>query len=117
MTQLTCIVCPRGCHLEVDEENGYTVTGAGCPRGEAYGKKELTAPTRTVTSTVSIHGALHHRLPVRSNTDVPKALLRDVVSALHEVKVEAPVHVGDVIVKNILDSGADIVAAKTMNKE
>lgn len=33
MKELICIVCPRGCHLKVDEACGYTVTGNGCPRG------------------------------------------------------------------------------------
>ena len=45
MTDLICIVCPKGCHLKVDEENGYKVTGNGCPRGAAYGEKELVNPT------------------------------------------------------------------------
>lgn len=48
MTELICIVCPKGCHLKVDEQNDYAVTGNGCKRGEAYGKKELTNPTRVV---------------------------------------------------------------------
>ena len=48
MTDLICIVCPKGCHLKVDEENGYKVTGNGCPRGAAYGEKELVNPTRVI---------------------------------------------------------------------
>ena len=52
MAELICIVCPKGCHLTVDESNGYAVSGHSCPRGEAYGKAELISPTRTVTSTV-----------------------------------------------------------------
>ena len=54
MTELTCIVCPKGCRLNVDEENGFLVTGYGCSRGKEYGHKELTAPTRTLTSIVRI---------------------------------------------------------------
>ena len=65
MTELICIVCPKGCHLKVDEENGYAVTGNSCERGAAYGKKELVNPTRVVTSTVRIEGAALRRLPVR----------------------------------------------------
>ena len=58
MTELICIVCPKGCHLKVDEENGYRVTGNSCKRGEEYGKKELTNPTRVITSTVRVTGGL-----------------------------------------------------------
>ena len=55
MKELICIVCPKGCHLRVDEDNGYAVTGNGCPRGAEYGKIELTHPTRVVTSLSLIH--------------------------------------------------------------
>lgn len=55
MKELICITCPKGCHLKVDEENGYAVTGNSCPKGEAYGKAELCHPTRVVTSTVKWH--------------------------------------------------------------
>ncbi len=54
MKELICIVCPRGCHLTVDENNGYAVTGNSCKRGEIYGKAEVTNPVRVVTSTVAV---------------------------------------------------------------
>ena len=57
MTELICIGCPRGCHLKVDEQNGYAVSGNSCPVGAEYGKNELTNPTRVLTSTVRITGA------------------------------------------------------------
>ena len=57
MKELICIVCPNGCHLKVDEENGYNVTGNKCERGAEYGKAELLHPVRVVTSTVRIEGA------------------------------------------------------------
>lgn len=75
MTDLICIVCPKGCHLHVDEENGYAVTGNSCPRGADYGKKELVNPTRVITSTVKITGGIHHRLPVKTDRDIPKAMI------------------------------------------
>ena len=52
MKDLICIMCPKGCHLKVDEEHGYTVTGNRCPRGAEYGHNELKNPTRVITSTV-----------------------------------------------------------------
>ena len=72
MRELICITCPKGCHLKVDEENDYKVTGNGCPRGAIYGKKECTHPTRVVTSTVKIVGAEIERLSVKTNGDIPK---------------------------------------------
>ena len=71
MTEVICTMCPNGCHLQVDEENGYAVTGNKCPRGAVYGKSELTNPVRIVTTTVRIEGAAHPSLPVKTAGDVP----------------------------------------------
>ena len=75
MKELICIVCPKGCHLKVDEENGYAVTGNGCPRGAEYGKAELVNPTRVVTSTVRCIGGGHPRCPVKTDRAIPRELL------------------------------------------
>ena len=114
MTNLICIVCPKGCHLAVDEEHDYKVTGFGCPRGEEYGKKEMTNPTRVITSTVKITGGIHKRLPVKTNRDIPKGLIHDAMALLDPVELTAPVKVGDVVVKDICGTGADWVASRGM---
>lgn len=114
MTNLICIVCPKGCHLAVDEENDYSVTGFGCQRGVDYGKKELTNPTRVITSTVKISGGIHKRLPVKTNRDIPKGLIHDAMALLDPVELTAPVKVGDVVVKDICGTGADWVASRNM---
>jgi len=114
MVQLICIGCPRGCHLTVDPDNGYSVTGNHCDVGANYGKNELLNPTRVLTTTVQITGAIHNSLPVKSDGAIPKNLLIDAARSLKDVKVQSPVKTGDVIVKNILNTGIDIVAAKTM---
>ena len=77
MTDLICIVCPKGCHLKVDEENGYKVTGNGCPRGAAYGEKELVNPTRVITSTVRVEAKTARRVPVKTASDIPKGKIYD----------------------------------------
>ena len=70
MKELTCIICPRGCHLVVDDE--LNVTGNTCPRGAVYAKQELTHPTRTLTSTVRIESEIEVSLPVKSDKPLPK---------------------------------------------
>ncbi len=114
MKELICIVCPKGCHLSVDEENGYSVTGNGCPRGAEYGKNELTNPMRTVTSTVAITGAAQKRCPVKTNAPIPKAKMFEAVRALDGIVICSPVRVGDVVVKNVAGTDADIICTKTM---
>ena len=114
MKELICIVCPRGCRLQIHPEQNNLVTGNHCDKGIEYAKTEFTAPVRTVTSTVKILGAAYPRLPVKTNHPIPKECIDDVMKTLNTVCVTAPVHVGDIIVKNIVDSGADLVATRTM---
>ena len=114
MTELICIGCPKGCHLKVDEENGYAVTGNSCPIGAEYGANELKNPTRVLTSTVRIVGGLHDCLPVRTNKPIPKPLLLQAMAELKNIEVKSPVRMGDVIVSNILDTGADVIATRNM---
>ena len=111
-TELTCIVCPRGCHLVVDEQ--LNVTGNSCPRGAVYGKQEVTDPRRTVTSTVKCDSIDFAVCPVKTNKDISKAKIFAVMDAINQVEVHVPVHVGDVIVSNIADSGADLVCTRTL---
>lgn len=114
MTELICIVCPRGCHLQVDEANGYAVTGNSCPRGAEYGRQEISDPRRSVTSTVLIEGAMYRRLPVRTDRTVPKADMVKVMDAIKQVRLSAPVKRGDVIIENVAGTGANLIATKDM---
>lgn len=114
MTNVICIVCPKGCHLSVDEENGYEVTGFGCERGKEYGKKELVNPTRVITSTVKVKGGIHSRCPVKTNSDIPKPLIKEAMELLNDVELISPVKVGDIVVKDILGTGVDFVAARNI---
>ena len=106
MTDLICIVCPKGCHLHVDEENGYAVTGNSCPRGADYGKKELVNPTRVITSTVRVAGAPYPRCPVKTDRPIPKGLLFQAMAALDGVDLTAPVALGQVVVEDVCGTGA-----------
>jgi CxxC motif-containing protein len=114
MKQLICICCPKGCHLSVDEENGYAVTGNGCPKGADYGKKELTNPTRIITSTVKITGAQHRRCPVKTDRDIPKELMFQTMELLDEVQLVSPVKRGDIVISNLLGTGANVIVTKDM---
>lgn len=114
MKEVICIVCPKGCHLTVDENNDYAVTGYGCERGIAYGKKELVNPTRVITSTVKIKDAIYPRCPVKTSSDIPKGIIYDAMALLDNLEVSSPIYVGDVVVKDICGTGVDFVSTRTM---
>ena len=112
--ELICIGCPMGCPLTVELEGGeiLSITGHTCRRGEVYARKEVTNPTRIVTSTVDVEGGKVARVSVKTKEDVPKEKIFQCVKALKGVTVKAPVHIGDVIVANVADTGVDIVATR-----
>lgn len=114
---LTCINCPMGCALtvEMDGDEVISVSGNTCPRGEAYGRKEVTNPTRIVTSTVRVTGGAADMVSVKTKQDIPKGKIFECVKALKDVEVQAPVHIGDVIVADVAGTGAAIVATKSVD--
>jgi len=117
MKELICIVCPKGCHLQVDENNDYAVTGNGCPRGAEYGKAELTNPTRVVTSTVRCTGGAYPRCPVKTDKPIPKGKMFEVMEELNRVELIAPVNVGQVVIENVCGTGVNVVSARTMKEQ
>ena len=112
---LTCIRCPRGCALTVTLDDGQVVSveGNACRRGDIYARAEVTNPTRTVTSIVPVTGSdIAHMVSVKTAGEVPKAKVLDVVGALADVAVEAPVEIGDVILGDVCGTGIDVVATR-----
>lgn len=111
---LICINCPMGCPLTVEMKEGQVVSVSGntCKRGEIYARKEVTNPTRIVTTTVKVKGGETDRVSVKTKEDIPKEKIFDCIRALKGIEVTAPVHIGDVILKNAADTGVDIVATK-----
>lgn len=114
---LTCINCPMGCALTIEMEGDevISISGNTCPRGEAYGRKEVTNPTRIVTSTVRVTGGAADMVSVKTKQDIPKGKIFDCIKALRDVEVQAPVHVGDVIVTDVAGTGVEIVATKSVD--
>ena len=110
MKELTCIICPRGCRLKIDDN--MNVSGNFCMRGAMYAKQELTDPRRSITSIMRVSNRENLMVSVKTNKDISKAKIFEVLKAIENISVQAPIHIGDVLVKNAADSGADIIATK-----
>lgn len=117
--KLICINCPMGCPLTVTLEGGQVVSvfGNTCKRGEDYARKEVTNPTRIVTSTVKVSGGKTPQVPVKTKRDIPKGKIFDCVKALKGVTVPAPVRIGDLIVADVAGTGVDIVATGNVDAD
>ena len=116
MTNLICIMCPKGCHLKDDEKHEYAVTGNNCPKGAEYGHNELKNPTRVITSTVRLNSKNACRLPVKTDGEIPKYMMEEAMRLLDKVEVTAPVKVGDVVIDNVFRTGVNFVATKTVEE-
>ena len=114
MTELICIICPKGCHLRVDEENGYSITGNACTRGEEYGRTELMNPTRVLTSIVKAEGGTHSCCSVKTNGGIPKKCIFEAMDLLKDITLKSPVKIGDIIVNDVCGSGIDWIATKNI---
>ena len=117
--EIVCIACPVGCHLEItqDNTNNFIVIGAGCKRGEIYGVKELTNPTRLLTSTVRIKGGLNPVIPIRTDKEIPKEMIFECMRIINKIELEAPVKIGEIIIENILGLGVNVIASRSMRVE
>ena len=108
---MVCIICPRGCSLCAQiQSDGVTVTGNACPKGQEYAVNECTNPVRTVTATVRVSNRHNTMVSVKTASPVAKGKMMEVMAVLRRIQVAAPVHIGDVIAKNVC--GGDIVATK-----
>ena len=128
MRNLTCIVCPIGCSLDVEEDpvasENLSVTGNRCPRGEVYAREEIRAPKRVVTATCSLEGEVGsantnsnsvRRVPVKTSAPCPRekipALLRDI----YKIKVSLPIKAGDVVLAGWNGGEIDVVATRSLD--
>ena len=112
MKELTCIVCPRGCRLTIDDD--LNVTGNTCPRGAQYAKDEMTNPKRMITSFMRVKNRENCVVSVKTSTSIPKGMIFEVMEEINKVGVDAPTHIGDVAISNVLNTGADIVITKNV---
>lgn len=111
---LTCIGCPLGCAVTAELDNGeiINVTGNTCKRGDDYARKEVTHPMRIVTSTIRVTDGELPMVSVKTEQDIPKEKIMDVMDHLADISVPAPVHIGDIILENVAQTGVNIIATK-----
>ncbi len=114
MREMICINCPMGCHLSVDDTNlaDIKVTGNICPRGVTYAKNEIICPKRMVTGSVRVEGGNIAMASVKTREAIPKELIFACLDQLKKVVLHAPVHIGDVVISNVCDTGVDVIATK-----
>ena len=111
MKKLVCIVCPNSCELSIEEtSDGISVSGNKCKRGIKFATDEMTAPKRTISSVVKTAFKEVPVIPVRVSDEIPKEKIFDVMNEINHVTVKKKLKRGDVVIKNILSLGVDVIA-------
>ena len=112
---LTCIGCPMGCtlYVKIEDNQVKSVTGNTCMRGDVYARKEVTNPTRIVTTTVNVKGGGVD--PVKTKEDIPKGKVMDCVKELKQLEIEPPVLIGQIIVEDVADTGIPVITTSSIN--
>ena len=114
-----CVVCPIGCEIDVVHDGSRIISMEGnkCERSEEFVSQELIEPMRILTTTVRIQGSRWPVIPVRTDKSVPKRLFPRIMRQLRGINLQAPVNMLDVVVKDVVGTGANITATRTMPRE
>lgn len=109
--ELTCIVCPMGCRLTAELEDGkvLSVTGFTCPRGKQYAIDECTHPVRTLTTTAKFEDS--GVIPVKTDRPIPKELMLECMREINRITVSSPARIGDVLIEKILGTESNVIVA------
>ena len=113
MRELTCIVCPRGCQLKIDDNN--VVTGNFCPRGAKYAISELTHPMRSLTSSIRVRNRENTLVSIKTSGNIPKEKMFEVMKLINTLSIDAPTKIGDIVAHNPLGLEVDIIITKKLD--
>ena len=116
LKEYTCIICPNGCDMRLEIEDGkiLVVEGAACERGYDYIHQELTNPQRNIASSVLLEGGVLPLVSVRLSCPIPKGKIFDVMTVIKKVHLKAPVYAGQVAIANVLGLGSDVIVTKNV---
>ncbi|MFX1364507.1 MAG: DUF1667 domain-containing protein [Promethearchaeota archaeon] len=113
--EIRCIVCPTGCLVHVKNINGeLIIEGHSCKRGEEYAREEFIAPKRILTTTMRVEKGFLPLIPVRSDKPIPKEKLGETLKLIAETKTQAPIKMGDILIKNLLGLEINIISSRDM---
>lgn len=121
--QFNCTTCPSECLLTVKVERDadgnvatvHSVAGNNCPRGDKFAHQELTCPMRVLTTTVAVSGGDETLLPVRTAEAIPLELHAQAMALIRGLVVNAPIHMGDVVLANLLNTNINLIASMDIN--
>ena len=119
LREYTCIICPNGCDIQADVENGkiLSITGNICPKGESYVEQELTDPRRNIATSILVKNGELPLASVRLTNPIPKGEIGKAMEEIRKISLEAPVKAGTIVISEILGYESDVIVTKTVERE
>lgn len=116
LKEFTCIICPNGCDITAEIENGTLSKTEGelCKRGKEYVLQEITAPKRNIASLIKVNGGELPLASVRLTNPIPKEKIFDVMNEIKKVQVDAPTHIGQIAIENVLGLNSNVIITKNI---
>ncbi len=114
----TCVLCPNGCEISAELAGSRitSVEGALCRRGDTYVKQEINDPQRNIASSVLVANGTLPLVSVRLTAPIPRDQIFAVMAEIRKVRVQAPVSIGQVLIRNVLNLDRDVIATKQVNQ-
>jgi CxxC motif-containing protein len=113
---ITCILCPIGCEIRINKKELLVINGVKCKKGIQYSKNEVLNPKRILTTSILVKNGVLPLLSVKTSKPIPKEKIFKILKIIKNTSVNAPIEIGEIIIKNILNTGSDIIATKTIKK-
>jgi CxxC motif-containing protein len=116
--EIICVGCPSGCHVALTVDASGKIAkfeGNECRAGEKYVAEEFKTPIRVFTGTVRTKGSSRPLLSVRTSKPIVKTNILECGIYLYGIEVESPIKIGDVVIPNILNIGADLIATSDLD--
>ncbi|MFW5998997.1 MAG: DUF1667 domain-containing protein [Halanaerobiaceae bacterium] len=114
--KIICVACPKGCRVKIQAENGeiVNISGYSCKKGKDYAREEFLNPTRILPTTVRVKGGKFPLVSIKTEKPIPVNLIMKAMKKTAEIEVKAPVKCGDIVIKDILGTGVNMVATKNI---
>lgn len=114
----TCIICPNGCEIEAEVEGTdvRSIKGHTCSKGEEYVRQELTAPMRTIATSVRVEKGELPLVSVRLTAPVPKEMIFPVMEQVRKICLTAPVQAGTVVLENVCGLNSSVITTKNVRE-
>jgi CxxC motif-containing protein len=112
--EFICIVCPNSCRITAEYDGNAIkyIKGTQCKKGKEFIENEIKNPLRIFTGSVQCENGEYLLVSVKTTKPVPKKYLKRIAQKTHQVRIKAPVEVGQIIISDIMGLGSDLVATR-----